>query len=212
MTFSPRLQQLASLVRLSQRDDDAQGIALLQAEHVYLRPFQADDYLQWMTLRQQSRDFLVPWEGAWDDDALKQDTYNMMIDRYTHEAMMDKSYYFAVVKRSDETLLGGVQIADIKRGAFQNGSVGYWVGRPYARHGIMTTALPLLLGYSFLQLKLHRVEAVVHPDNGASLGLLEKLQFVCEGMARSCLCLDGLWQDHWLYSFLETDFLTFFLT
>ena len=212
MTFSPRLQQLASLVQLLQRDDDAQATALLQAEHVYLRPFQADDYLQWMTLRQQSRDFLVPWEGAWEDDMLCEASYHAMITRYAYEASIDKSYYFAVLNKTDKTLLGGVQIADIKRGGFQSGSLGYWIGQNHARHGVMTAALPVLLGYSFLHLKLHRVEAIVHPNNEASIGLLQKLKFVCEGMARSCLCLDGLWQDHWLYSFLETDFLTYFLT
>ena len=211
MSFSPRLQKLASLLALSQSDEEQNKAALLQSEQFALRPFQADDYVQWMTLRRQSRDFLSPWEGAWDEAALSEETYHEMLARYAYEASIDKSYYFAVLNQSDQSLLGGVQVADIKRGGFQSGSLGYWIGEKYARHGIMTSALPIMLGYSFLHLKLHRVEAVVHPKNEASIGLLEKFQFVCEGMARSCICLDGIWQDHWLYSLLETDFLTYFL-
>ena len=211
MSFSPRLQQLASLLALSQSDEEQIRATLLQSEQFALRPFQPDDYVQWMTLRRQSRDFLIPWEGVRDEEALSEKTYHAMLARYEYEASIDRSYYFAVLKQADQSLIGGVQVADIKRGGFQSGCLGYWLGKKHARHGIMSSALPIMLGYSFLHLKLHRVEAVVHPDNEASIGLLEKLKFVCEGMARSCICLDGVWQDHWLYSLLETDFLTYFL-
>ena len=212
MPLSPRIQELASLLQLSQLDDGTKEAALLQSGRVSLRPFHADDYVQWMTLRQQSRDFLSPWEGAWNECDLSSDFYHAMIARYAYEASIDKSYYFAILNQHDQSFLGGVHIADIKRGGFQTCSLGYWVGQPYARHGIMTAALPVVLSYSFLHLKLHRVEAVVHPDNDASIRLLEKFRFVCEGMARSCIYLDGFWQDHWLYSYLETDFLTYFLS
>ena len=211
MTFSPRLQQLAALVDLSQQDEQSRVSLLLQNDQIQLRPFRANDYLQWMTLRTNSRGFLTRWEGEWIEGALEKSYFEELITRYEQQAILDQSYYFAVIRKSDQILMGGVQIADIKRGGFQSGHLGYWIGANYARCGIMTEALSMLLNYSFLHLKLHRTEALVHPDNNASIGLLQKFRFVCEGMVRSCVYLDGLWQDHWLYSFLETDFLTSFL-
>ena len=86
MSFSPRLQQLASLLALSQSDEEQIRATLLQSEQFALRPFQPDDYVQWMTLRRQSRDFLIPWEGVWDEEALSEKTYHAMLARYEYEA------------------------------------------------------------------------------------------------------------------------------
>ena len=40
-------------------------------------------------------------------------------------------------------------------------SLGYWIGGPFARQGIMTETLTCLMPFLFDRLGLHRVEAVV---------------------------------------------------
>jgi [ribosomal protein S5]-alanine N-acetyltransferase len=211
MSYSSRLQKLAALIQMSQYDEQIRAHALLQNEVIQLRPFKSDDYLQWVGLRAQSRNFLTPWEGDWAENALDKQYFEDLINRYAHEAEHGQSYYFAVVRKADQVIMGGVQVADIKRGSFQSGYLGYWIGANFSRKGVMSEAMTLLLSYAFLHLKLHRTEALVHPANHASIGLLEKFRFICEGMVRSSVYLDGIWQDHWLYSFLESDFLTYFL-
>jgi ribosomal-protein-alanine N-acetyltransferase len=37
--------------------------------------------------------------------------------------------------------------------------------------------------------------------------VLEKCGFVREGVARRYLCINGSWQDHYLYGLLEDDFI-----
>jgi len=87
----------------------------------------------------------------------------------------------------------------------QAGSIGYWIGAPFARKGYMTAALRALTPFCFGTLRLHRLEAACIPDNVASIRLLEKAGFKREGYARSYLCINGVWQDHLLYARLKED-------
>ena len=43
---------------------------------------------------------------------------------------------------------------------------------------------------------LHRLEANVMPKNKASLRVLEKNQFVNEGISKYYLNINGVWEDH----------------
>ena len=90
-------------------------------------------------------------------------------------------------------------------GIIQAGTVGYWIGQPFARHGYMTRALRVLLPYTFDELSLHRVEAACIPTNEPSNRLLQRCGFVREGLARRYLCIAGQWQDHYLYGLLRDD-------
>ena len=96
-------------------------------------------------------------------------------------------------------------MANIRRGVAQAGSLGYWVGAPFAHKGHMSAAVRALLTYSFGALRLHRVEAACIPTNKPSIGLLEKCGFTREGYARRYLCINGVWQDHLLYARLIDD-------
>ena len=87
----------------------------------------------------------------------------------------------------------------------QTATLGYWVGEPYARRGYTTEAVALVLGYAFGELELHRVEASCLPNNAASRGVLDKLGFTREGLARGYLRIEGAWRDHDIYAMLKED-------
>ncbi len=61
-------------------------------------------------------------------------------------------------------------------------AIGYELARSSWRQGIMTEALSAILALGFGEMGLNRVEAVVMPENRASIRLLEKLQFRNEGL------------------------------
>ena len=102
--------------------------------------------------------------------------------------------------QEDNALVGGLALANIRRGVAQAGSLGYWVGAPYVRRGYMTAAVRALIPVAFDVLRLHRLEAACIPTNLASVRLLEKTGFRREGYARAYLCINGIWQDHLLYA------------
>lgn len=170
-----------------------------------LRPPQMADFPQWAKLREDSRDFLTPWEPIWPSDDLTRSGFRRRLRRYVEDIAADRAYPFLIFRTDDMTLLGGVTLANVRRGIVQAGTVGYWTGEQFAGQGHMTTALRVLLPFIFHELSLHRIEAACIPTNAASIRVLEKCGFVREGLARRYLCINGVWQDHLLFGILNED-------
>ena len=107
---------------------------------------------------------------------------------------------------SDNALVGGLTLANIRRGVAQAGSIGYWIGAPFARQGYMTAAVRALIPFCVSKrCGCTASKRPAFPSNEASIGLLEKTGFQREGYAREYLCINGMWQDHLLYARLKDD-------
>ena len=171
-----------------------------------LRAPQMSDFLQWAHLRETSRNYLTPWEPIWPSDDLTRSGFRRRLRRYAEDIAADRSYPFIVFRESDGAMIGGVTLANVRRGIVQAGTIGYWVGQPHARRGYMTAALRVLLPSLFGELNLHRIEAACIPSNAPSIRVLEKCGFSREGLARRYLCINGVWQDHLLFGLLHEDF------
>ena len=172
---------------------------------VTLRLPQSGDYAEWAALREASRTFLVPWEPTWPADDLTRGAFRRRLKRYAEDVRNDLAYAFLIVRSDDNAMIGGLTLANIRRGVAQAGSIGYWIGAPFARKGYMTAAMRVLIPFSFGTLRLHRLEAACIPGNTASIRLLENTGFQREGYARSYLCINGTWHDHLLYARLKDD-------
>ena len=174
-------------------------------EGIVLRAPPMADFAAWAQLRETSQKFLTPWEPTWPADDLTRAAYRQRLRRYAEDMRTDQAYPFFLFRGEDNALLGGLALANIRRGVAQAGSLGYWTGAPFIRRGYMTAAVRALIPVAFDVLRLHRLEAACIPTNLASIRLLEKTGFRREGYARSYLCINGAWQDHLLYARLQSD-------
>ena len=172
----------------------------IEGDGVMLRTPQMTDFEEWAALRETSRDFLTPWEPTWPVDDLTRAAFRRRIKRYTEDLRSDQGYAFLIARSSDGALVGGLTLANVRRGVAQAGSLGYWTGLPFVRQGYMTAAVRAVIPFAFASLRLHRLEAACIPSNTGSVKLLEKTGFLREGYAREFLCINGLWQDHLLYA------------
>jgi [ribosomal protein S5]-alanine N-acetyltransferase len=177
---------------------------LLRGEGVFLRPPEMRDYEAWSELRAASRAFLVPWEPTWPGDDLTRAGFRRRLRRSHQEIANDEAYPFLIF-RDDGILVGGLTLGQIRRSVVQSGTLGYWIGAPHARQGLMTAAVRAIIGYGFTTLRLHRIEASCLPNNRESIRLLERTGFAKEGYARAYLRINGAWQDHLLFALLDTD-------
>jgi ribosomal-protein-alanine N-acetyltransferase len=177
----------------------------IAGDGIVLRTPQMADYAAWAALREQSRDFLVPWEPTWPADDLTRAAFRQRLKRYAEDLRTDQAYPFFLFRKEDNVLVGGLALANVRRGVAQAGSLGYWIGAPHVRRGYMTAAVRALIPVVLDLLRLHRVEAACIPSNIASVRLLEKTGFRREGYARAYLCINGMWQDHLLYAQLRSD-------
>ena len=89
----------------------------------------------------------------------------------------------------------------------QTAELGYVLDRSRWGQGLMSEVLPMLVRFGFEQLGLHRMDARVEPENGASVRLLKKLGFKDEGMLRErTLHADGSRSDLALLGLLRPEF------
>ena len=172
---------------------------------VTLRPPAMSDYARWAELRSLSRPHLQPWEPLWSRDELTRFSYRRRLKAYGQDMRDDHGYYFFVTDRITDTLLGGMTLSNVRRGAAQIATLGYWMGQPFTRRGYMREAVGLVVPFAFRSLRLHRLEAASMPANVASQAVLEKSGFRREGMAQGYLKIAGVWQDHYIYGLTEED-------
>ena len=177
----------------------------IDGPRVYIRPPRRGDERQWIEIRRLSRDFLVPWEPSWPADATTPSAYRRRYRRFCEDWRLRCGFAFFVFEQGSDRLLGGITLTNVRRGVSQSGSIGYWMGQPYAGKGYMTEAVGLMLHFCFESLGLHRVEAACLLHNAASRALLRKLGFREEGVARRYLCINGRWQDHMSHAILRDD-------
>ena len=82
------------------------------------------------------------------------------------------------------------------------GEIGYLLSENARGHGLATRATGLLVSWSFRELGMGRVQALVHPDNPRSAGVLDRLGFQREGLLRRYRAGDDGREDRFLYSVL----------
>ncbi|GMQ78594.1 MAG: GNAT family protein [Anaerolineae bacterium] len=83
--------------------------------------------------------------------------------------------------------------------------LGYDLAQPYWGKGLMFEALNIVIRFSFLSLKANRLQALVVPENHASIKLLERLNFQREGLLRQAAFFKGQHRDMVCYSLLSQE-------
>jgi [ribosomal protein S5]-alanine N-acetyltransferase len=113
------------------------------------------------------------------------------------------NHFFAIT--GETGLMGGIGIVanvDVHRFTAE---LGYWLGEPYQRKGVMTEAVRAIVSYGFETLDLDRISAAPYAPNVASRRVLEKAGFVLEGILRHNAVKNNVRLDQALYARLHTD-------
>src|ERR1700716_3306119 len=113
----------------------------IAGDGVALRAPQMGDFEEWAALREASRAFLTPWEPTWPADDLTRGAFRRRLKRYAEDQRSDLAYAFFLFRQADDALMGGLTLANIRRGVAQTGSLGYWMGERFVQRGYMTAAV-----------------------------------------------------------------------
>lgn len=177
----------------------------LDTERLILRPPAHGDYRAWAALREESREFLAPWEPTWAADHLTRKSFTNRVYWAQRSITNGTAVPLLLIRRQDEALLGAITLDNIRRGPAQAATTGYWIGESFARQGYMREAVQAMVHHAFTQLDLSRIEAGCLPENTPSRRLLESCGYKYEGVAQSYLQINGRWRNHVLYANLRHD-------
>jgi ribosomal-protein-alanine N-acetyltransferase len=100
----------------------------------------------------------------------------------------------------DDVFAGQLTVSNIVGGSARWAQIGYWVDREHAGHGVIPTAVAMVVDHCLFDKGLHRVEVAIRPENTASLRVVQKLGFSEYGYAPRYLHINGAWRDHRLFA------------
>lgn len=116
--------------------------------------------------------------------------------RYVDSLRRKNRLGFIVALSESDEMAGVVNVSEIVRGLFQSAYLGYYAFLPYAGHGFMWQGMSKVIRHCFRDLRLHRLEANIQPDNERSIMLVRSLGFSKEGYSPRYLKVCGRWRDH----------------
>jgi [ribosomal protein S5]-alanine N-acetyltransferase len=171
----------------------------LPGERIFLRPAMDTDRDEWLALRAKNKAYLTPFEPTWPDDALTPDFYDRRLIRVQQDWVNDHAYAFLVFSKDTGTMIGGMNINNVTRGAAQYATLGYWIDEDAQGQGLMKEAGMMALSFVFKTVRLARMNAACMPHNLRSKKLLLSLGFTEEGFAKGYIQINGKREDHVLF-------------
>jgi RimJ/RimL family protein N-acetyltransferase len=195
-------------------EDRAFGGGPSYAEPVSALPYPEPPLTDGVVSLRAWRDEDAAVEVAWGQDAVivcwsgvpANYTQAAALARATHteeERRAGRMLGLAITDAASGTVLG---FCDIRRPDPDHpalGEVGYLLAERARGRGVASRAIGLLIDWSFRELGMERVQALVHPDNPPSAAVLDRLGFKCEGLLRRYRAGDDGREDRVLYAVLR---------
>jgi [ribosomal protein S5]-alanine N-acetyltransferase len=161
---------------------------LQSGRRVYLRHPVSSDAEEFLAMVRASRRFHRPW--------VYPPSTEEVFDGWVKRAWSDRHIGCLICLRETGEIAGVASLSEIVRGVFQNAYLGFYSHALHAGQGLMKEGVQLLLRHAFRELRLHRIEANVQPQNVRSRGLVRSLGFQKEGFSPRYLKIGGRWRDH----------------
>lgn len=181
----PDERPLDGLVRLPQ----------LETARCLLRIPAPDDAPLLVRFLLENRARLAPWEPAREAHYYTEATVRRQLVANRAAADDGSALHFVAFDKQHGHVVATCAFTNILRGVFQACHMGYAVDHGAEGSGVMFEVAQAGIAHMFGQAGLHRVMAGHAPHNVRSERLLRRLGFEREGYARSCLLIDGSWQD-----------------
>ena len=104
---------------------------------------------------------------------------------------------------ADGKIVGKISVEQKSDVYCKDGEIGYLLMTDYWSRGIMTEAVRQMCAAAFKELDIVRITGLVYAPNTASIRVLEKNGFVCEGIQRNAVYKDDKIYDLCLFGKLK---------
>ena len=175
-----------------------------ETRRLILKILTADAGEDVLCFQQNNRDIFEKYDGKKPDNYYTLRYQKTLLNYDFNMSIKQSAFrYWIFEKENPRRVIGTISIQRIERNIFQTCTIGYKMDRDFLRKGYMQEALTEIISHIFSDLRLHRIEAYVMPENTASIRLLEKLEFRNEGTAYESIFISGVWEDHLRFSLIS---------
>ena len=147
----------------------------------------------------------APWDPPYAADYFEPEGVVARLKKAEQDFAVGSAYCFWLSRlEKPAELIGKVNVTQISRGPFQSASLGYALDGLASGQGLMNEALLAVIAKMFQPpIRLHRLQAAVRPENLPSLGVMQRLGFIQEGLSPRYLFIDGAWRDHLTFALIN---------
>ncbi|QLY24307.1 GNAT family N-acetyltransferase [Bdellovibrio sp. KM01] len=178
-----------------------------ETKRLILRHLEPYDYENWSQAFSSMRPPQSEWdETSWTLSELTKAKFKEKLRKELKRRAADSAYELSVFRKDDGMLIGHVAIDGIIRGNFQNGVLGYRIFNNFWGEGYATEACAAAMQLAFKELKLHRVEAFIEPDNKPSLKVAKKIKLRKEGLSIRRVFFKKKWIDLSVFAATSEDY------
>lgn len=170
----------------------------LTGENITLRAIEPEDL-----------EFLYPIENNelfWEVSHTQTPFSRYILKQYLKNTHLDiyetKQLKLIIQSKVDEKQVGMIDLFDFNP-QHRRAGVGILIHPDYQNKGFASTAIALLIKYSFSQLNLHQLYANILTDNKNSLKLFKRHGFLEVGVKKDWILSNGKYKDEILFQLIK---------
>jgi ribosomal-protein-alanine N-acetyltransferase len=172
---------------------------ILTTERLVLRQFTKEDLPEIFKLRTDARvsKYITRPDFKSMEDA------EVYIAKMTNLISNNESIIWGITKKGEDKVMGSICLWHFRKEDYR-AEVGYEMRPEFWGKGIMSEAMVAIVDYGFNTLKLHSIEAIINPDNAATIKLLTRNKFVKEAHFKEHYFHNGEFRDTGVYTLLNS--------
>lgn len=179
---------------------------IIYTDRLVLKILTSDDAYIVTEFLNRGRDLFEKYESK-KVESYYTESYQKNVLDAEFSAMLTKKYlrYYVFKKNNPNLVIGTVSFGNVSDAPYNSSTIGYKFDPFFHHQGYAYEAINAVLNTAFSYLRLHRILAVIMPENEASIRLIEKVGFKREGLMKKAINIRGHWEDHFLYALLALD-------
>lgn len=176
-----------------------------KTKKIIVRPLELSDYDQWKKAQLEMRTPQNTWDiGPKDKSELTKAKFKKMLAGRNKFRKKDYFYDLGIFNHSGQ-FVGTTAIMEVTRGISHTAFLGYRIFNNYWGQGYGKDAAKSMIDIGFKDIKLHRIEAGVEPQNKRSIRLAKSLGMRKEGLKKRAIFLRGQWVDLLMFTLTTED-------
>ncbi|MEK4045953.1 GNAT family protein [Paenibacillus sp. FSL H8-0048] len=179
-------------------NESFQEFPLIETERLLLRQLQSEDAEAYFNYFSNNEVTMF-----WGYDCPKDvKTVANTFVRFSNAFKRKEMIVWGIAEKGTDKIIGTCILSNFVRGSMAN--ISYNLSQEHWKKGFMLESLGAIIPFGFRNLGLHRIQAMVMPENHASINLLEKCNFKKEGLLRA-YSFGTLFTDTFIFSLLAEE-------
>ncbi len=174
-----------------------------QTDRLILMILNGSDASETLRFYKDNKDRFQVYEPRRSEKYYTEEYQRSMLDfEFDCAKRLEGCRYYAFLKEEPNTIMGTVSLRNVKWIPHKSCEIGYRLDYRYTGCGYAKEMVECVVNMAFSDMGLHRIEAYCMEENVSSIKLLNNLGFEREGLIRDYAEINGVYQDHVLYSLL----------